>query len=186
MLATQSEKTLVKTGDILDLGPIGAKFHVRRTSADTNGELLEMEWVLLPRSSGTPVHIHPAATESYEVLEGELEVYVHGKWEVLRVGEKASVPAGTPHTFRNLSDSQTRVQNVHAPAMRFEEYFGGIDAVVRSGKIAHDRMSLKAILYLSVLMTTFQNEIRSVRPPQLLMKAVATLARLLGYRLPAS
>jgi quercetin dioxygenase-like cupin family protein len=177
---------MVKAGDTLDLSPIGAKFHVRRTSADTNGELLEMEWVLVPRASGTPIHVHPAAVESYEVLEGALELYVNGKWSKLAVGEKASVSSGVPHTFRNPSDSQTRVMNVHAPAMRFEEYFGGVDGVVRSGKVAHDRMSLKAILYLSLLMTSFPNEIRSVRPPHRLMKAVATLARLLGYRVPPS
>ena len=145
-----------------------------------------MEWVLVPRSSGTPVHIHPAAVESYQVLEGQLELYVNGKWSKLAVGEKASVSSGVPHTFRNPSDSQTRVLNVHAPALRFEEYFGGIDSVVRSGKVAHDRMSLKSILYLSLLMTSFPNEIRSVRPPHVLMKAVAALAQLLGYRLPGS
>jgi quercetin dioxygenase-like cupin family protein len=179
-------QTMVKAGDVLDLGPIGATFHVRRTSADTDGRLLAMEWVLLPRSSGTPIHVHPSAVESYEVLEGELDLYVNGGWTKLAVGEEASVNPGVPHTFRNSSDSQTRVYNVHAPAMRFGEYFGGIDRVVRSGKVPHNRMSLKTVLYLSLLMTSFADEIASVRPPQSLMKGLATLARLLGYRLPAS
>src|SRR5215213_3774320 len=161
---------MVKAGDVLDLGPIGAKFHVRRTSADTGGQSLEMEWMLLTRSSGTPIHIHPAAVESYEVLEGELDLYVDGRWTKLAVGDKASVSPAVPPTFRNSSDSHTRVYNVHAPAMRFEEYFGGIDSVVRSGEVPHDRMSLKTVLYLSLLMTSFAAEISSVRPPQSLMK----------------
>jgi len=37
-----------------------------------------MEWDLAPRTGGAPVHIHPHAAETYEVLEGELDVYVAG------------------------------------------------------------------------------------------------------------
>ena len=49
-------------GDVLDLSPIGAVFHVKKTSAETQGRSFEMEWELLPNSGGTPVHIHPRAT----------------------------------------------------------------------------------------------------------------------------
>ena len=87
------------SGDRLDLSPIGAIFHVIRTSDDTNGEAFEMEWELLPHASGTPVHVHPHATESYDVLQGRLEVFIDGSWRTLSRGESASVPPGVPHTF---------------------------------------------------------------------------------------
>lgn len=64
------------TGDVLDLSPIGAIFSVRKTAEETQGRSFEMEWELFLRSGGTPVHVHPHATESYEVLAGELELYV--------------------------------------------------------------------------------------------------------------
>jgi hypothetical protein len=44
-------------------------------------------------------------------------------------------------------------------------------------------MTLKAILYLSVLMTSFEDEIRSVKPPHAVMRILAVIARSLGYRL---
>jgi mannose-6-phosphate isomerase-like protein (cupin superfamily) len=171
----------IRSGDRLDLSPIGAIFQVLRTAEDTNGESLEMEWELAPHASGTPVHIHPTATESYEVIEGKLETLVDGKWRTLSAGESASVPPGVPHTFRNPIAAVSRVRNVHAPAMRFGEYFGTIHHIVKSGSVAHDRMTPKAMLYLSVVMLRFKPEIISVRPPHFVVALSARLARLLGY-----
>jgi Uncharacterized conserved protein, contains double-stranded beta-helix domain len=170
-----------RSGDRLDLSPIGAIFHVLRTGDDTNGEMLEMEWELAPHSSGTPVHVHPQATESYDVIEGRLDVFVDGTWRTLSQGESASVPRGVPHTFRNPDATVTRVRNIHAPAMRFGEYFGTIHRIVESGAVEHDRMTLKAMLYLALVMVRFKPEIISVRPPHFVIVLSAGLAKILGY-----
>lgn len=171
----------IQSGDRLDLSPIGAIFHVLRTGEDTNGAALEMEWELAPLASGTPVHVHPGATESYDVIEGQLEVMIDGTWRTLSVGESASVPPGVAHTFRNPTRSVSRVRNVHAPAMRFADYFGTIHRIVESGSVAHDRMTPKAMLYLAVVMLWFKREIVSVRPPDFVVVLSASFAKLLGY-----
>ncbi len=173
-----------RSGDVLDLSPIGAIFRVRKTAEETQGGSFEMEWELFPRSGGTPVHIHPHAIESYEVLEGELDLYVDGTWRRLSAGEAASVGPGVPHTFRNPSDRQVRVYNTHAPAMRYGEYFEGLHRVVSSGAVSHGRMTLKAVLYLSMLMTSYEDEIRSVKPPHAVMRILASVATWLGYCVP--
>ena len=173
-----------RAGDVLDLSPIGAIFHVKKTSKETQGRSFEMEWELFPNTGGTPVHIHPHATESYEVLAGELDLYVDGSWRRVSAGEKASVGPGIPHTFRNASDAPAHVYNTHAPAMRYGEYFEGLHRIVRSGAVPPGRMTLKAILYLSVLMTSYEAEIRSVKPPHALMRILSLVARSLGYRVP--
>jgi quercetin dioxygenase-like cupin family protein len=171
----------IQSGDRLDLGPIGAVFRVVRTSEEANGEVLEMEWELAPYASGTPVHIHPQATESYDVIEGQLEVLIDGTWRTLSAGESAAVPPGVAHTFRNPNGSVSRVRNVHAPAMRFGEYFGTIHRIVASGSVAHDRMTPKGMLYLAVVMLNFKREIISVRPPHFIVVVSAGVAKLLGY-----
>jgi mannose-6-phosphate isomerase-like protein (cupin superfamily) len=171
-------------GDVFDLSPIGAIFHVRKTAEETDGRSFEMEWELFPRSGGTPVHVHPHATESYEVLTGELDLYVDGVWKRLVAGQKAAVDPGVPHTFRNPTDAPVRVYNTHAPAMKYGEYFEGLHRVVSSGAVAPGRMSLKAVMYLSMLMTSFTEEIRSVKPPHAVMSLFALIARSLGYRVP--
>lgn len=173
-----------RAGDVLDLSPIGAVFHVRKTADDTAGRALEMEWVLAPRSAGTPVHVHPSATESYTVLEGELDLYVNGVWRTLTVGESASVEPGVAHTFRNAAGFSARVYNTHAPAMRFGEYFETLHRVVSSGVVPSGRMTFRAMLYLSMVMASFEDEILSRRPPQIVVKGLAQLARLAGYRIP--
>lgn len=175
-----------RTGDVLDLTPIGAVFHIKQTARETQGRSFEMEWELAPHTGGTPVHVHPHAAESYEVLEGELDLYVDGAWRTLSAGEKASVDPGVAHTFRNASDSRTRVYNAHSPAMRFGEYFDALDRVVNSGSIRDGRPTPRAILQMSVLMTSFKDEIRSVNPPHAVMSVLALLGKALGYRVSAS
>ena len=174
-----------RTGDVLDLTPIGAIFHIRKTARETEGASFEMEWELAPHTGGTPVHIHPHAAESYEVLEGKLDLHVNGTWRTLSAGEKATVDSGVAHTFRNATDSRTRVYNTHAPAMRFGEYFEALDRVVNSGAIRDGRPTAKAILHLAVLMTSFKEEIRSVSPPHAVMSVLALIGKALGYRVSA-
>lgn len=173
---------MVRAGDVLDLGPLGTTFHIKKTAVETDGRSFEMEWEIGPRTGGTPIHIHPHASESYEVLQGELDVYVDGAWRTLSAGERIVVNPSVPHTFRNASDASARVYNIHAPAMRFGEYFEGLHRFANSGAISSQRITPRAILYLSVLMTSFKEEIRSVSPPFGVMKVFALLAKLLGYR----
>lgn len=174
---------MLQAGDILDLGPIGAKFFIQKTAADTGGRSFEMEWELAPRTGGTPVHIHPSATETYEVLEGKLDVYVDGAWRTLAAGERLGVEPGIPHTFRNSSAEAVRVYNAHEPAMRFSEYFEGLGKLTARGIISGRRMTPKVILHLAMLMTSHEEEILSVKPPHLVMRIFGRMGRLLGYRL---
>ena len=52
----------------LDCTELGMLMTIMKTSKDTDGKSLEMEWTLTPNSGGTPVHIHPEAIETYEIL----------------------------------------------------------------------------------------------------------------------
>lgn len=173
---------MLKVGDVLDLGPLGTKFLIKKTAAETNGQSFEMEWELSPQTGGTPVHIHPYAIETYEVLHGKFDVYVKGNWQTLSAGDKVTVEKGVPHTFRNASDQTTQVYNTHQPAMKFDQYFEGLYKLANSGVIKSDQMTFKAILYLSVLMTSFKDEIRSVKPPSAVMQVFGLIGRLLGFR----
>ena len=175
---------MLRAGDVLDLTPIGAVFLITKTAAETHGRSFDMEWKLAPETGGTPVHIHPHASESYDVLEGELDVLIDGTWRALTAGEKVVVNPGVPHTFRNSSQSPTRVYNTHEPAMRFAEYFEGLHHIVNSGVVRERKVTLRAVLYLSVLMASFNDEIRSVRPPHAVTRIFAVFGRLLGYKIP--
>ena len=167
----------------LDLSPIGAKFIIRKTAVETGGRSFEMEMELLPHSGGTPLHIHPDALEEYEVLEGTFEVNVAGVWKTAAVGDRVVIDKGVPHTFRNAGDQSVKVYNVHRPAMKFEDYFRRLYRLANSGVVKSQKMTLKALVHLSMLMTSYPDEIRSVRPPQAIVRGLAAIGRVLGYRI---
>jgi mannose-6-phosphate isomerase-like protein (cupin superfamily) len=173
---------MLKAGDTLDFGPLGMTFHVKATSEETDGTALVMEWELSPEAGETPVHVHPHASESYEVLEGELDVYIDGTWRTLTGGERATVEAGVPHTFRNVSGGVTRVHNVHAPAMKFGAYFKRLSELASREALSPDSVTLKGALYMSTFLTHHADEVRMAQPPLVVLRVMAVLARLLGYR----
>src|ERR1700722_6931040 len=102
--------------------PDGSVYVLRQASADTGGEFVEMEFVLPPGCVPPPPHIHRQQVEEYEVLEGEFDLIVDGRWQTLGRGGVASVPVGALHTFRNRSGRVVRVRNWHRPALRFEQF----------------------------------------------------------------
>jgi mannose-6-phosphate isomerase-like protein (cupin superfamily) len=100
----------------------GSVYIVRLPAAETNGEYVEMEFVLPAGSFAPPPHVHPSQVEEYEVIEGRLDVMVNGEWSSLGPGESASVPVGALHTFKNRTKETTRVKNWHRPAKSFEDF----------------------------------------------------------------
>jgi quercetin dioxygenase-like cupin family protein len=56
-----------------------------------------------PAGAGPPPHRHPWE-EIYVVLSGQLEVTVDGSAQIVGPGGAAHVPAGTVHSYRNITD----------------------------------------------------------------------------------
>src|SRR5688572_22544410 len=165
----------------LDMTPIGAVFYVVKTAQQTSGQSLEMEWDIMPTSGGTPLHIHPSAKETYKVIEGELEINVDGQWRLLQKGEELTVPEGSPHTFRNSSANVTRVYNIHSPALRFQEYFEGLNDLVAklsNGGKEKLKMNINTVTHLSMLMKKYREEIISVNPPDFIVSLLNKVGKL--------
>ncbi len=176
---------MITTNQTLDMTPIGMVFYIIKTAGDTNGKSLEMEWKLLPNADGTPLHIHPHATESYRVLEGQMEVNVNGQWQLLQQGEELTVAAGTAHTFRNLSDKPARVYNTHSPAMHFAEYFEGLCSVVTklsNGSHQPMKTNFNVATHLSMLMKKYKEEIVSVNPPNFAVSILNIIGKVRGIK----
>ena len=168
-------------GDILRFVD-GSEFRITKSAADTSGEHLEMEWFLPPSTEMPPKHVHPKQREDYEVLEGGFEVFVGDRWQGLRTGETASVPAGTVHTFR-VGDQHVRVRNVHAPALDFEDYFALESALMQAGKI-RSYSSPRAALHYAVILDRYRHcMVMTSAPLRGLIRVLAPLGRRLGFGL---
>ena len=164
----------------LDCTELGMLMTIMKTSKDTDGKSLEMEWTLTPNSGGTPVHIHPEAIETYQILAGELQVFKKDKWITARVGQKIVIEKGEPHTFKNATNEFVRVYNTHEPAMDYENFFKGLHKFAKSGLVKDGRMNFKSVVAISTLWTNYPKEIVSVKPPSFVMKALAAFGRLHG------
>jgi mannose-6-phosphate isomerase-like protein (cupin superfamily) len=70
-------------------------------SADTGGELVRFEMWTRPGGGVRGTHVHARSQESFEVLAGRLVLESGDDQRVLLPGERAAVPAGTPHRWRN-------------------------------------------------------------------------------------
>ncbi|MGN6532081.1 MAG: hypothetical protein ACTHK0_10035 [Ginsengibacter sp.] len=57
---------MVTKDQLLDMTPIGMRFTVLNTSADTQGKSLDLEWEILPgcNMKDPLIHIHPNAIEN--------------------------------------------------------------------------------------------------------------------------
>jgi len=169
----------------LDFQPgMAMRWEITRSTADTGGELLEtVNWVG-PRTGGPPLHVHPSAEESYEVVEGTLEVFIDADWQTLHAGQTAVVPPGTPHTLRNASAEPVRLVNIHRPALRFEPMFRELHVLITTGRIKRlPPNDFRSLIYAGMLFEKYSHEQRMIKPPMAVFKALALLGRPLRLKL---
>jgi mannose-6-phosphate isomerase-like protein (cupin superfamily) len=171
----------------LDFHPgMGMRWEITRSTEDTAGELFEATNWIDPRMPGPPVHVHPTAEESYQVIEGALEVFMNGEWSPVRAGEKAIVPAGVPHSVRNISDEPAKIVNIHQPAQRFESFFRDMHRLIHEGKIKRlPPKEPRSAIYAAMLFGKYPDEIRTTKPPNGVFKTLARIGRALRFKLEA-
>ena len=92
-----------------------------KTAADTNNEYTLVE-VELADGGGVGLHYHKTYAESFECLEGELQVQLGKKIHVLITGESATAVPMVHHLFRNRSGKPCRFRVELRPGSRgFEQ-----------------------------------------------------------------
>jgi mannose-6-phosphate isomerase-like protein (cupin superfamily) len=77
-------------------------------------ELACIEIVVAP-GSGVDLHFHRSQSDSFYVLEGELEFRIGDEIVRATPGMYVLAPPGVPHAFRNTGAAPARALNLHAP-----------------------------------------------------------------------
>ena len=77
-------------------------------------ELSLLEVVFDP-GSGVDPHFHKGHSDSFFILEGELEFHVGDEVFTATAGSYVLAPPNVVHFFRNLGDRPARVLNLHTP-----------------------------------------------------------------------
>lgn len=173
--------------EVLNLRAVfGLEAIVTTPSAATDGAHVDLD-VMLEPGGDTNVHRHPKQEETYEVLNGTLEVWHDGHWQAVSAGDSLTVPLGTAHAFRNTSETPVRFLNVHRPALTFQEYLETLDRLIQAAKVKGlprpPRLkNLRSGIYISMAATEHGTSV-SVKPPQMLIRGLDFIGRCLGYTL---
>jgi quercetin dioxygenase-like cupin family protein len=165
-------------------GPGGERLIFRKTAAETDGELLEMEATYNPNSPRPPLHYHPYQEEQFEVLSGTFRVRINQTENVYETGDSFTVPANTPHWMHNVSEEEGRLRWQIRPAMKSQDFFATMWGLAAEGKTNED--GVPNFLQLAVILREYRHEFRASRPPYALQRVLfallAPIGRLLGYK----
>ena len=88
----------MEPGTMLDIGALGVRVHIRRTAAQTRGELVEFDVEGRPRGLIAAAHVHTAQAERHEVLDGAMRLVVGGRaaWPSSANSRTSAAPASGP------------------------------------------------------------------------------------------
>jgi quercetin dioxygenase-like cupin family protein len=160
----------------------GERITIRRTGADTNGELLAID-LQLPAGRRVPggQHIHPLQEERFEVVQGTMRFRMGRKKVIAGPGEVVVVPPGQKHDFANVGDDQALVRVEVRPALKMEQLFETAVGLAEQGRTMLG--GIPRPLDLALFTEAFDDEVRAAFPPRWLQRlALAPLAWLARRR----
>lgn len=173
---------MARAGDELHNPVTGQRLVFRRTTADTGGDLLEVESVWAPGGVEPVAHFHPKQDEHFAVLEGRLAARVGREERVLEKGDVLDVPAAAVHSMWNAHDGETRAVWRTTPALETEAFFETAWGLAQDGKV--DAKGVPGLLQVGLMAREFDDEFRLAKPPrpvqQVVFAVLAPLARMRG------
>ena len=101
---------------------VGDVYRFLVTGKETNGKYAMWE-AIVPPGGGPPPHIHSREEEGFYILEGEITFQIGEKQVLAVAGMFANMPAGTPHSFKNVSGKPAKMIISVAPAGLEEMFF---------------------------------------------------------------
>ena len=178
---------MAKAGDEIVNPVTGHRIIFRKTTQDTDGELLQMDWFGRPGWKAGPVHVHSFQEERFEVLSGTLGSHVAGVERTHKPDDEVIVvPAGVKHTVWNESDEEVHALVEFRPAsLRSETMLETVFGLAQDGKLS--RMGIPSNpLRLALIVHDYEDQIYLAQPPlavqRVLFGVLASIGRLLAYR----
>jgi mannose-6-phosphate isomerase-like protein (cupin superfamily) len=161
----------------------GERITFRKTAADTNGELLEIDLELAPDGHVPGKHVHPSQEERFEVISGTMKFKMGRKTVVAEAGDVVTVPAGVAHKFQNGGDETALVRVQVRPALKMEQLFETAVALANEGRTTSKGMPKP--LDLALFVREYADEVQGAFPPvwvqQATLAPLAWIARKRGH-----
>jgi mannose-6-phosphate isomerase-like protein (cupin superfamily) len=178
---------MTRKGDTIEHPVTGEKITFLEISDETGGEYATLELRVRPHGFVVAPHVHPHATETFEIHSGTFTFVVNGRERKVGPGEGATVPAGAVHAWWNSGENEGVATVEFRPGRKTEEFFESFFGLARDGKV-DPKTGLPNVLWLASIFRAYHDFGYIARPPLFVQRAVfaplSLVARLLGYRMP--
>ncbi|GAA0512678.1 hypothetical protein GCM10011581_03110 [Saccharopolyspora subtropica] len=173
---------MLDVGEVIENTQSGERVKIRTGRLDTNGELVEGDFLLRAGGAVAATHIHPHQTETFEVLEGEVLIQIGSEEILARPGKRYVAPPGVPHRMINHGSTDARLISGAYPALRMDELLETLWGLATDGRT--NRWGHPSPLRAAAIAAEFRDEFRLTWPQWLqdaVFRPLLPLARALSY-----
>ena len=125
----------VVTGQTIENPISGERITFLKTARDTNGESCLFDCRVPPGKTPLPAHIHTRQEERFEVISGTLDVLLGRATFTLSPRQKAVLPAGIKHQWRNAGPDDVYFRVEVVPPRNIERVLEAVAGMARDGKM---------------------------------------------------
>jgi len=153
------------------------------TSEDTNGERVVMKATIKSKGQLVPKHFHALQDETFEIISGQLTIWLDGETKMLSAGDKITLPKNKPHNHYNNEDVEVTYIHSVTPGLDFDYLIENLVGLAADGKSKNGKFGLvQELVTLKYLESKSYLADMPLGIQKLLMNTVAPIGRLLGYR----
>ena len=175
---------MIHTGDTLYNPVTKERMTFLKTAAETDGEYTLIELRAEPGAVVAAAHVHPAQTETFEILAGRFAATVDGETVEAGAGETLAIAPGQAHKWWNAAEDELVFRCEVRPALKFESLIETMFSLAADGKTS--KKGMPNPLRLAVIANAHIDDVAlpkiPVRMQKLALAAAAPLGRLLGFR----
>ena len=158
----------------------GERITFRQTSADTDGEYLEIDVELTPDGAVPGIHVHPNQEERFEILSGQVRFRKGLKRIDAQAGDIVVVEPGKAHKFKNLGEEGAAMRVRVTPALEMERLFEATVGLAEDGRVTGKGMPKP--LDLALFVSEFKHEVRGPGSPGWIQRATLAPLAYIGRR----
>ena len=130
-----------------------------------------------------PKHYHVLQDETFEVISGQMTIFLDGSMRTLSAGEKITLPKNIPHNHFNNDDVPLTYIHTVTPALDFDYLIENLVGLAADGKSKNGKyglvQELVSIKYLDS--KSFLADI-PLGVQKVLINTIAPIGRIIGYR----
>jgi len=161
----------------------GDSYEFLETCLDTSGERVTMKATIKSKGQLVPNHFHVFQDETFDVISGELTIFLNGQTTKIKAGEKIKLPKNIPHNHYNNEDTEVIYIHTVTPALDFDYLIENLVGLAADGKSKNGKYGLvQELVALKYLDSKSYLADIPIGVQKILMNVIGPIGRLFGYR----